>query len=109
MNCNNYTTKKCDFRILEAPQTFQFLVVLRIRPRYHPTLKGVGFLVRLSVKTISGPTVHLSERETISGQEIAFGDYTEGRYAWKLVNLDVLLDPIQAKGQLSLWEWNQDI
>ncbi|WP_458414545.1 ASCH domain-containing protein [Schinkia sp. CFF1] len=43
----------------------------------------------------------------IEGNEWWFGDYTEGRYAWELTNLYVLPEPIQAKGQLSLWEWKE--
>lgn len=40
----------------------------------------------------------------ISEQEMAFGDFTPGRYAWELV--DVLpIGPIPAKGSLGLWEW----
>ncbi|WP_431030037.1 hypothetical protein [Lysinibacillus sp. LZ02] len=33
------------------------------------------------------------------------GLYTVGRYAWELTNLQVLQEPVAAKGQLSLWEW----
>ncbi|MEI3614724.1 ASCH domain-containing protein [Pseudogracilibacillus sp. SO30301A] len=50
------------------------------------------------VATTTGPN--------ISGLEIKFGDYTEGRYAWELLNVNMLSEPIQAKGKLSLWEWD---
>lgn len=43
----------------------------------------------------------------INGLEVAFGDYTEGRFAWELTNLQVLPEPVPAKGQLSLWEWEE--
>lgn len=33
------------------------------------------------------------------------GDYTEGRYAWVLDNIEVLEDPIEANGQLSIWNY----
>lgn len=46
---------------------------------------------------------HLFEH---SEQERAFGDYTEGRYAWLLHNIQPLPVPIPAKGALSLWEWD---
>ena len=42
----------------------------------------------------------------IRGREFYFGDYTEGRYAWELSNLQVLAEPVPAKGKLSLWEWD---
>lgn len=39
--------------------------------------------------------------------ELAFGDYSPGRWAWffDLGSLDVLDEPIPAKGALGLWEW----
>lgn len=45
--------------------------------------------------------------EGITGMEEVFGDYTEGRYAWELANLQVLEEPVPAKGQLSLWNWDE--
>lgn len=41
----------------------------------------------------------------IEGDEWSFGDYSEGRYAWKLSNVNPLAKPIPAKVRLSLWEW----
>ena len=37
--------------------------------------------------------------------EFKFGDYTTGRFMWRLINLKRLPSPISAKGSLSLWEW----
>lgn len=39
----------------------------------------------------------------ISDQEKAFGDYSPGRYAWVLVNLVKLPEPIPMKGERRLW------
>lgn len=61
----------------------------------HKVGLGVG-----SVVCTSGPM--------IDGLEYEFGDYTEGRYAWQFSNLVVLSEPIPAKGQLSLWEWEEN-
>lgn len=36
---------------------------------------------------------------------VDFGDYTTGRYAWRLANLRPLPTPIEARGQLGLWDW----
>ena len=33
------------------------------------------------------------------------GDYTPGRYAWKLANVQKLPEPIPAKGRQGLWNW----
>ena len=41
---------------------------------------------------------------TMTDYEVAFGDYTPGRYAWILANSKPLATPIPAKGALSLWE-----
>lgn len=40
----------------------------------------------------------------ISENEIIFGDYTSGRYAWILSNVR-LIEPVPAKGMQRLWEW----
>lgn len=39
--------------------------------------------------------------------ERAFGDYTPGRYAWILNDVQPLSEPVPAKGALGLWEWEQ--
>ncbi|MEK3726805.1 MULTISPECIES: ASCH domain-containing protein [unclassified Lysinibacillus] len=57
------------------------------------------------VKATVGFVSVLSKGKALDGLEVAFGDYTEGRYAWELANLQVLSEPIAAKGKLSLWEW----
>lgn len=41
----------------------------------------------------------------INGNEYLFGDYTPDRYAWILDNIEMLKEPIPAKGKLSLWEY----
>ncbi|MCM0760681.1 ASCH domain-containing protein [Sporomusa sphaeroides DSM 2875] len=40
----------------------------------------------------------------ISENEIAFGDYTPGRYAWILANVRPI-KPVPAKGMQRFWEW----
>lgn len=34
-----------------------------------------------------------------------FGDFTPGRYAWDLVEIERLKEPVPATGRLGLWEW----
>jgi len=41
----------------------------------------------------------------VSGNEFAFGDYTPGRYAWILEDIQALKEPIFAKGMQRLWNW----
>lgn len=38
--------------------------------------------------------------------ELSFGNYSPGRYAWILVNVRKLDEPIAAKGRLGLWDWD---
>jgi activating signal cointegrator 1 len=44
-----------------------------------------------------------------SVNEIAFGDYSEGRYAWLLEHVRSFPTPIPVKGALGLWEWSAGI
>lgn len=46
---------------------------------------------------------------SMTDQERAFGDYTPGRYAWLLSDVQALPTPIPVKGQLGLWEWEGDL
>jgi hypothetical protein len=39
--------------------------------------------------------------------EFMFGDYSIGRYMWKLDNVKILPEPIPAKGAMGLWEWSE--
>ncbi|AIQ54527.1 ASCH domain-containing protein [Paenibacillus sp. FSL R7-0331] len=38
-------------------------------------------------------------------KEFAFGWFESGRYAWELAGVQQLPQPIPAKGQLSIWNW----
>ena len=44
-----------------------------------------------------------------TAREIAFGDYTPGRYGWLLSNVRPLAQPITARGALGLWTWDGEI
>lgn len=41
----------------------------------------------------------------LDDQERAFGDYTPGRYAWLLADVQPLATPVPARGSLGLWDW----
>lgn len=47
-------------------------------------------------------TEHISGR--LSEQELAFGDYTPGRYAWQLDDIQLLPTPIKTRGRQMLWD-----
>ena len=38
-------------------------------------------------------------------QEFLFGDWTPGRYAWELANVEILPEPLSCKGQQGMWNW----
>ena len=42
----------------------------------------------------------------LSDKERSYGDYSPGRFAWILTNIQ-WLEPIPAKGALGLWEWDE--
>lgn len=46
-------------------------------------------------------------RETLCERELIFGNYEDGRYAWFLELLEVFDNPIPAKGNRLIWNWNQ--
>lgn len=42
-------------------------------------------------------------------QELLFGDWTPGRFAWEIANVKMLETPIPAKGGQRLWNWEVSI
>ncbi|TYA10973.1 ASCH domain-containing protein [Paenibacillus faecis] len=47
----------------------------------------------------------LEGRRLIYSPEYEFGDFTPGRYAWELTDVQQLTEPIPVKGQQGLWNW----
>lgn len=47
----------------------------------------------------------IKDRRIVEKNELAFGDYTPGRFAWILDNVEIINEPIPAKGKLGLWEF----
>lgn len=47
--------------------------------------------------------------KSIDGYEFAFGDYSKGRFAWELTDVLRLPEPVVAKGQQGLWNWEAHI
>lgn len=43
----------------------------------------------------------------IGQKEAAFGDYSPGRYAWKMEVVEVFDKPIPARGEQGLWNWER--
>lgn len=49
--------------------------------------------------------VHRTEDLRVSAAEREFGNFTAGRYAWEIVDLQLLAEPIPARGAQGLWHW----
>ncbi|WP_110933768.1 ASCH domain-containing protein [Paenibacillus bouchesdurhonensis] len=47
-----------------------------------------------------------TKRRRVSLKEDKFGDYTDGRFAWQMSDVQRLPEPIPAKGQQGLWNWD---
>ena len=41
-------------------------------------------------------------------QEMAFGNWIPGGYAWELQNVKILSEPIPIKGKQGLWDWEPE-
>lgn len=50
-------------------------------------------------------TAELAEEGWPGGDEYRFGDYTAGRFAWELEKMNLLAEPVPAKGKLGLWQY----
>ena len=48
-------------------------------------------------------------RQGISPEELAFGDYSNGRYAWELENPEVFAEPIPMRGRQAIWNVTLDL
>lgn len=47
----------------------------------------------------------LADGREVTGNELAFGDYTPGRFALMLEDVKMLPEPIPVRGQQGLWNW----
>lgn len=52
-----------------------------------------------------GDTTDNPDELIVRGNELLFGDFTLGRYAWEFRNMIMLDEPIPAKGFQKLWNW----
>jgi len=51
---------------------------------------------------------HFAKSPHLTAQERAFGDYSPGRFAWRLWDVQRLPQPVAARGYQRLWTWNPD-
>lgn len=53
----------------------------------------------------SGAMPDGAKTNIIQGNELLFGDWTPGRFAWGLANVKMLDKPIPCKGKQGMWSW----
>ena len=83
--------------------------------KYIPNFKTLPFGAIIGEATITDVipvemmqmTDELINRLTM--EEKAFGDYSEGRYAWIMEDPKPFATPIPARGTLSIWEYQGEI
>ena len=63
------------------------------------------YFARLSMCNCGGDR---SITTRVSGYELLFGDFEEGRYAWELANVQMLPEPMPCRGRQGLWDWRND-
>lgn len=79
--------------------------------QYGAVLGTVDLVDCLKVTDYDGKTAKLvssiadKDPKYISGTELMLGDFTEGRYAWKLEKIHIFDHPIPTKGKQGLWNW----
>lgn len=66
-------------------------------------VKMAGYSIDSSFRVINAT---LGNGQFIDGNEVEFGDYAPGRYAWILEDVEILKEPILVKGKLSIWEYD---
>lgn len=54
-----------------------------------------------------GPSVRVEEVwRTIGAQDADFGDWTDGRWAWPVLDVWPFPEPVPARGMQGIWRWN---
>jgi hypothetical protein len=48
-------------------------------------------------------------RGQLSAQELSFGDYSDGRFAWFLEFVELVEEQPEATGHLGLWNWSREL
>lgn len=82
--------------------TSRFIIPLRteIEALYGQASWPLGAIVAMAELDEIVPMAYLTD---ISAQERAFGDYSPGRFAWRLTDVRPLREPILATGALGVW------
>lgn len=55
-----------------------------------------------------GSKALLADHRIVAGDEVHFGNYTPGRFAWILEEIEALERPVQCKGRQGLFNWERE-
>lgn len=81
-----------------------FFAELRVYHYNRPHELPHGRIIAVCELTDILPTEDV--RGIIENRELAFGDYGDGRYAWRLENIHRLPIEMPARGYQGLWQWD---
>lgn len=70
----------------------------------NPVELPLGCIIAVAKLVEIFPTQNI--RDGLSGQERAFGDYTDGRYGWALKDIWAI-KPVPTRGYQQLWDWDE--
>lgn len=73
------------------------------------TLSEISFGVILCVVELVDVVRTEAVRDQLSAQELAFGNYADGRWAWKFEKVRRLMTPIPCKGHQKLWDYPLEV
>lgn len=81
---------------------------------HQPTYRGglpLGAIVAVARLAFVVSTEHhtLDPRWPLTETERAFGDYSSGRSAWLLADVERLVEPIPCRGMLGLWTMDEEL
>lgn len=102
-----HATKQFPREAQELAQTPPFIYVLNAADYLHVKQLPTGVILAICELVDCVPTDQA--RGYISKQEKAFGDYSNGRWAWLLSNIVALPEPILCPGHQRLWNWSERI
>ncbi len=60
---------------------------------------------RIEGMVSTGKMIKAAGPVSVHGNELQFGDWTPGRYAWEFANMKMLDKPVPAKGGQRIWNW----
>lgn len=76
--------------------------------RHVCTFLGDALLHEPLHEPLSWDSTYPPVSELVIGNQAPYGDFTPGRWAWLLDDVQPLAVPIPAKGRLGLWDWKDD-